>query len=423
MIVADGRRQAQSRTAARGRSGARRGAPSAMTRSPPSAAVAARGRDVPSPAAPLRLRDLDAVALAMPLPAAVRTPMGVVADAVALLVRATDDDGVVGWGEIWCQFPRFGMHHRARLLRDVFRPLAVGQAYGSPADLWKALTTASDTLRLQAGEPGPIAAVVAGIDIAAWDIAARRAGQPLWRWLGGAHGDVAVYASIGRGEPALERVGACLADGVRAVKLRSTGGVDEHLAVVRPVRERHGTDFELMLDLNASWQPSCAVDGVAALAEAGLAWLEEPLPVDAPPVLWRRLAAAAPMKLAGGENMVTAAAFDAALDERVLGVLQPDPTKWGGFSGCVPLAARIVAAGRRFCPHIFAGAPGVLAAAHLLAASNAPDGLLEWPVSHNPARDAMLAAPLRAGRLDLGDAPGLGFDPDPALVARYRVDV
>jgi L-alanine-DL-glutamate epimerase-like enolase superfamily enzyme len=102
-------------------------------------------------------------------------------------------------------------------------------------------------------------------------------------------------------------------------------------------------------------------------------------------------------------------------------VLQPDVTKWGGFSGGLPLARRIVAAGRRYCPHVFAGAPGVVAAAHLLAASGSRDGMLEFGVNHNPLRDGLIGREPEGGALLLSDAPGLGLDVDRRSLARFAV--
>jgi L-alanine-DL-glutamate epimerase-like enolase superfamily enzyme len=178
-----------------------------------------------------------------------------------------------------------------------------------------------------------------------------------------------------------------------------------------------GVACELMLDVNSSWDAEAAIATIGQLEEDRLSWLEEPIPVDAPAATWRRLAEAAPMPLAGGENMSTTGMFDAALADGVLRVFQPDIAKWGGFSGCLPVARRVVAAGRRFCPHMFSGAPGLLASAHLLAASNSPDGMLEFGVGFNPVRDELLDGSARDGVLDLGDAPGLGLH-----VARERLD-
>ena len=372
-------------------------------------------------AAPVRLRSLVPVALEMPLERAVATPFATIRNVVALLIHAQDEDGVEGWGEVWCNFPRFGHRHRARIVADVLAPVLIGRAFASPVDAWAHMNASTRALRLQSGEPGPFAAAIAGVDIALWDIVAKKAGQPLWQLLGGSRSQVPVYASLGRADdprPTLERA---LRAGLRAFKVRSTGTIDDHLAAVRPARAIVGEACELALDVNGTWDAEAAVATIGALAEARLAWVEEPLAVDAPDAAWRRLARAAPMPLAGGENVIDAATFDAVLASPALAVLQPDITKWGGFSSGVPLARRIVAAGRRYAPHVFAGAPGLLAAAHLLAASGSPNGLLEYGVGHHPARELLLQRELRDGALLLGEDPGLGLAVDTAALAPYRV--
>jgi D-galactarolactone cycloisomerase len=375
------------------------------------------------PASQVRIRSIEPIALEAPLPKSVDTPITAIRTVVALLVAVRDDDGVEGWGEIWCNFPRFGVHHRARLLREVFTPALVNRTFSSPAEACGHMHAMSNVLRLQSGEYGPIAAVIAGIDIALHDIVARKAGQPLWRMLGGKRGRVQVYASLGRSDDCRPAVERAFARGFRAFKLRSSGTITDHVAVVRPVRALVGASCDLMLDLNSSWDASAAIATIGELAPDALAWLEEPLPVDAPAATWCRLAEAAPMPLAGGENMVTPQMFDDALAHRALAVLQPDVTKWGGFSGGLPLAHRIVADRRRYCPHMFTGAPGVLASAHLLAASNSPDGLLEYGVNHNPVRDCLLDRAPEGGMLDLGERPGLGLDVDRRRLAPYRIPV
>lgn len=373
----------------------------------------------PVSVAPLTIRSVEPVALEAPLDRTVSTPITAIATVVTLLVCVRDDDGVEGWGEIWCNFPRFGIRHRSRLLTDVFAPLLVGRTFATPADAWAWMNASSNILRLQSGESGPIAAVIAGVDIALHDIAAKKAGVALWRMLGGRSGEVRLYASLGRADDCRPTVERCLARGFRAFKLRSSGAIEDHLAVVRPIRTLVGDDCDLMLDVNSSWEPAAAIATIGRLRDQRLAWLEEPLPVDAPAETWRRLAAAAPMPLAGGENMVTPQMFDAALSDRSLSVLQPDITKWGGFSGGATLARRIVDAGRRYCPHMFTGAPGLIASAHLLAASGASDGLLEYGVGRNPPRDCLIDLDVDGGRLALPDAPGLGLVVDRRRLKPY----
>jgi D-galactarolactone cycloisomerase len=374
-----------------------------------------------SQATPLAVRELDPIALETPLAAPVLTPFGEIRTVVALLVRARDDDGVEGWGEIWCNFPRFGYRHRAELVREVLAPLLVGKRFASLGAAWAQMNTASNALRLQSGEYGPVAAVIAGIDIALHDIAARKAGMPLWRMLGGASGRVPVYASLGRADDWRATVESAHARGFRAFKLRSVGGIDNHLRVLRPARELLGDGCELMLDVNGSWNAEDAIATIGQLRDMRLGWIEEPIPVDAPATLWARLAETAPMPLAGGENMVTAQMFDDALAGAALSVFQPDITKWGGFSGGLPLARRIVAEGRRYCPHMFTGAPGVLASAHLLAAAGASDGMLEYGVGFNPTRDVFIQQSPVDGIFELSDAPGLGFSPGADAIANLQV--
>ena len=77
-----------------------------------------------------------------------------------------------------------------------------------------------------------------------------------------------------------------------------------------------------------------------------------------------------------------------------MAVVQPDVAKWGGISGCLPVARRVVAARRRYCPHYLGGGIGLLASAHLLAAVGG-DGLLEVDCNPNPLREG-LAEPFPA---------------------------
>jgi len=117
--------------------------------------------------------------------------------------------------------------------------------------------------------------------------------------------------------------------------------------------------------------------------------------------------------LAGGENLLGFQQFDTAIASGHFGVIQPDLCKWGGLSGCLPVARRAVAAGRRYCPHWLNSGIGLFAAAHLLGAVGG-DGMLEHDAMENPLQ-AVLAQPFPAladGRFALNDASGLGVEPD-----------
>ncbi|MDE2515270.1 MAG: hypothetical protein KGL12_04520 [Rhodospirillales bacterium] len=145
-------------------------------------------------------------------------------------------------------------------------------------------------------------------------------------------------------------------------------------------------------------------------------------PVSGKPGPVQALARASTIPLAAGENLMGETAFAAAQDAGALAVIQPDLAKWGGFSGCLPVARRALAAGLRFFPHYLGAGIGLIAAGHLLAAAGG-DGRLEVDANENPLRDEVATplATLRDGIIDLGDAPGLGITPDLERRARFRV--
>jgi len=370
---------------------------------------------------PFTVSSLQPIVLRAAISEPVRTAFGTMRDRPALIVRAEDTDGTVGWGEVWCNFPSCGAEHRARLIETEIEPLLVGRAIDNPAETFVWLSSALRLLVLQTAEVGPIAQAIAGVDIALWDIAAKRAGQPLWRFLGGRSGTVPTYASgIGPDRPA-DLVLRQRDRGFTAFKLKIGFGEERDFANLHAVRAALGADVTIMADANQAWQAPDAGRLAERCGEFGLAWLEEPIPADSPIADWRALACAVRTPLAAGENLRELSQFEIAATSGAFGILQPDIAKWGGFSGCLGVARTIQDAGVTYCPHWLGGGLGLVASAHLLAAVGGP-GLLEVDSNDNPLREG-LANPfpvlLMDGSYDLGEAPGLGVEPDPACLASY----
>jgi L-alanine-DL-glutamate epimerase-like enolase superfamily enzyme len=360
---------------------------------------------------------LDAHVLRYPIAAPVRTSFGVMHDRPAVLLRVEDADGAHGWGEVWCNYPACGAEHRARLVESVFAPLLCGARFDSPREAFSRLQAATEVLALQTGEHGPIAQAIAGIDLALWDLVARRAGQPLWRLLGGASDTVTVYASgINPDEPA-RMVERKRTEGYRAFKLKVGFGLPRDLDNIAAVREVAGPGASVMIDANQAWDLPAALDLMPRLEPFALAWIEEPLRADRPWRDWRTLRAQAPAPLAAGENVAGEAAFAALVDAGAVQVVQPDAAKWGGVSGVLPIAHLVRRACLRYCPHYLGAGIGLLHSAHLLAAAGG-DGLLEVDANENPLRSLLCGpvAHVQEGRARLGEAPGIGVEPDlPAL--------
>lgn len=368
----------------------------------------------------ITLTSVQAFCYRYPLSTPVVTSFGRMSDRPAVFIRVEDADGMVGWGEAWCNFPTVGAEHRARLINESLGLLVTGAAFADPAALFARLSAATAVLALQSGEAGPFAQAIAGIDIAVWDLCARREGVPLWRLLGGESPTVGVYASGINPTGSAAMAERALAAGHRAFKLKigfDAATDDANIAAIRAVIG----GLPLAVDANQAWDCATAARRAAELGAMGLAWLEEPLRADRPRAEWRTVGEAGGPPLAAGENVTGLDGFDALLDEGVIAVVQPDMAKWGGFSAGIPVARAVRAAGRQFFPHYLGGGIGLLASAHLLAAAGG-EGRLEVDVNDNPLRDLTCGPVARIfdGRITLDEAPGLGFAPDLAALAPWR---
>jgi L-alanine-DL-glutamate epimerase-like enolase superfamily enzyme len=350
-----------------------------------------------------------------PIKEPVRTSFGTMTERAAVFVRVEDSDGGRGWGEIWCNFPNAAAEHRALLFADIIAPRALGQSVDDPVALWNDIERALHVLRLQSGDAGAFSAALAGLDLAVHDLRARKRGLPLWRSLGGRDDSpVPVYASgINPGEAAFRTVEHMRADGHRAFKLKIGFGMETDLGSLTPVAASLAGDERLMVDVNQGWDLKAAAAMLPKLADFPLVWIEEPLMADRSAAEWTQVAALAGAPLAGGENVRGAGAFQAMIDGGLFGFVQPDAAKWGGHSGCLPVARAALAAGRTFCPHYLGGGIGLMHSLHLLAAVRGP-GLLEIDANANPLREGVLQNLMKVsdGCVSLPGGQGLGLEPD-----------
>ena len=358
------------------------------------------------------VRSLRASVYRCPIDTPVVTSFGTMRDRPMVLVRAEGEEGVVGWGEVWCNFPSVGAEHRARLVASVLAPLVENRRFEAPRQAFEQLGARTAVLAIQAGEPGPLAQAIAGVDIALWDLVARKLNQPLWRLLGGTTARIPVYASGLNPDRPQDLAARRRDEGYSAFKLKIGFGAARDVANLKALRLALG-DATLMVDANQGWTLEHALELAPQLEEFAIQWLEEPLRADRPWHEWQTLAQATRLPLAAGENICGEEQFDSAIGSRALRVLQPDVAKWGGISGCLPVARKILAAGLRYCPHYLGGGIGLLASAHLLAAAGG-DGMLEIDANPNPLRTALCGplADVNAGACNLTDAPGLGVTPD-----------
>lgn len=387
----------------------------------------------------LELQHFRVMVLRAPIKEPVRTAFGVMTDRPLVLVGITDREGRCGWGEIWCNFPSCGAEHRARLFSSEVVPLLSGKTFGHPRECFDYLNGALHLLVNQTGEEGPVAQVIAGVDIALWDLYAQVQSLSLYHALSAEPGialggeplagsmpQVPVYASgLNPGEPE-KKVAEKLQHGYTAFKLKVGFGEQTDVRNVQVLRELLGPDKFLMVDANQAWSEDSANRMVELLGEHKLHWIEEPLPVDAPKESWQQLGKLSPAALAGGENLRGEAEFETAIDSGVFKFIQPDIAKWGGVSGTLGVARTVVTTGLTYCPHWLGGAVGLRASSHLLAAVGG-DGLLEVDANSNPLRDDLIELDQsgdssdRTGWWQPQSAPGLGIKLRADTIEQYLV--
>ena len=360
---------------------------------------------------------IDVFVFRTPADPPVETSFGTMRDRPAVLLRVRDRDGAEGWGEIWCNFPVVGAEHRGRLAATYLPPIACGRRWASPLACMNELTRLFAVLAIQSGEPGPLQQIVAGLDVAIWDLLARKAGLPLWKLLDVEHGDeppvIAVYAS-GLNPTNPENLAAQkLSEGYRAFKLKVGFGESRDQANLKAVREVIGPHVPFMVDANQAWTVEEAILAGRSMADYDLGWLEEPIRADSSALVWARLGREQPLKLAGGENLSGTEQFVAFAENPGISVVQPDVGKWGGFSGCVMVGKATLDRKKLFCPHWLGAGVGLAASFHLKAAVGGP-GYVEVDANPNQLRD-IFAAPVfqvKDGCVSLTNAPGLGIKPD-----------
>ena len=287
-----------------------------------------------------------------PITEPIITSFGSIPARNALLLRIEDKDGAFGWGEIWANFPPAGAEGKVRLLETILIPATLGRSWTTPAAALIDLTQRMRRNAIQSGEPGPFASCIAGIDVALSDLAARKAGLPLWKALGrkNAPEPLLAYASNLNPKGAAEYVAMCRERGYRAFKLKVAFDLKSDLANVREITAGLKSGERFMIDANQGWDLVTARPAVEAFSQFPLDWIEEAIPADDPREHWAELAMPSRVPLAGGENIIGFAAFDAAINEGHLGVIQPDICKWGGISGCFAVARRAVAKGLKVLP-------------------------------------------------------------------------
>ena len=338
----------------------------------------------------MQVSRIDVYVLRVPVNRPVRSAVGEYDNRPMVLIRIEDEIETVGWGEVFCNFPPCGAEHRARLIDTFLAPLVVGKSFSTPQDIFRLLLQKTEIVVIKSGEFGPFHQCIAGIDIAIWDIFARRKHLPLWRLIdfkGDPH--LNVYASgltPGELESIVERR---FNEGYRAFKLKTGFGLRADLFNIKALRDLLGEKPHIMADANQVWNYEEAHAAVQAFAQYDLMWVEEPIRANRPIAEWQMLSERSPIDLALGECLYGEQMLLEMIESGVPTYLQPDVIKWGGVTGTLPVIRACVENEIQYCPHCFGGGISLLASAHLLASCGGR-GWLEVNANNNPLQSILI---------------------------------
>ena len=331
-----------------------------------------------------------------------RAAWGTLAHRDVLVLSLTDDDALTGRGEAAPLEPYDGVSlDRAAAALEAYRPVlesapprsrgsgprpagaagsppVAGQPpfAGQPPSVVPPLTAAPPRTLLDAcREADPLPQALAAVDMALWDLGARRRSAPVCTLLAG---DPARAVPVNASITAADRSGAAaqaqaaVAAGYACLKVKV--GLGDDAGRVAAVRAAAGPDVLLRLDANAAWSREEAVRMIETLAPAGLELVEEPV---------RGLAA---MRWVRERVSVRIAMDETASEPGALASGAADAV-------CLKVAAR-------------AGISGVLAAATLVRTSGAEAYLSStYDGPYGIAAGVHAAAALRT----LGDVPPCGL--------------
>lgn len=256
------------------------------------------------------------------------------------------------------------------------------------------------------GRSGLATQALAALDIALYDMKAKRAGLPLSKLLGAHRDSVRTYnTSGGFLHASIDEVKAratkSLEEGIGGIKIKvGLPDATEDIRRVQALRDHIGDDVPLMVDANQQWDRATALRMGRALEDFNLTWIEEPL--DAYDVEGhRQLTAALDTPIATGEMLASVGEHEQYLERAACNILQPDAPRVGGVTNFLKLATLVDKAGLDLAPHF-------AMEIHLPLAATYPRE--SW-VEHFDWLDPLFNEHLeiKDGRMLIPDRLGLGF--------------
>lgn len=335
-----------------------------------------------------------------------------------MFVEVHTDAGITGLGEAT-------LESRTDIAEAVLRwlePEYVGLDPAGPEQHWNRVYYLATRWR-----NGPaLMTGLSAIDMALWDIEAKRLGVPVCRLLGGPiRNETRVYfthwdASI----PKEKRDAASLAElaaktreeGWTAVKYTLPQGdtelerIDADVAELAAVRKVFGSHADIALECAETFSVRSAIQFANAIAPYRPLFLEEPVWRENPVGLGE-VAAKSAVPIAAGEGLFSRFEFKQLLDAKGAAIVQPDVMHAGGVTELRKIANMAEAYGVEVAPHQCSGPVAHMAS---MATMSVCRNLLihEWEGADDDLFREMTEGTYptqKNGMVRLPDAPGLGI--------------
>tara|TARA_A100001234_G_scaffold218236_1_gene226879 strand:- start:244 stop:1416 length:1173 start_codon:yes stop_codon:yes gene_type:complete len=297
----------------------------------------------------------------------------------AHLVEVETDEGITGWGE--CFGPGNIALANKYIVEKVIQPLIKGDDPLKKEYIWHKVYN----LLRDSGQKGMPIQALSGIDIALWDILAKKSNLPLYQLLGGKTNDkIPVY---GYGmmlqkktvdelcELFKNEASQIKENNFKAMKMKIGMGPKEDLKLVSAVRDTIGSEFKLMVDANHAYNKNDALYVGKGLDEMNIYWFEEPVaPEDYDS--YKELKEKLKTNIAGGEAEFTKYGWNQLLKNNCIDIAQPEVCGLGGITEYLKVSAL---AQSNFIPivnHVWGSALSVAVNLHLLTTlPDMPGGL------------------------------------------------
>jgi glucarate dehydratase len=332
-----------------------------------------------------------------------------------LVVEVTTEGGVRGYGETICL-----LDFVEPVLAKVVAPIALGRSVAEAERVFRHVEAAGYYHHKRA-----MVMASAAVEMAMWDALGKHAGLPLHALWGGMMRErVEMCAYLFISDPAAlkDEAQRFKALGYRSFKVKVGLDPADDVRIVRAVRDAIGPHANLRADPNGAWTPGTARRQLAALREFDLQYIEQPLPVD-DMLGHAELRRCQTTPIAIDEGAYTLADVTNAVRLGAADVILLDPHETGGLWQCIKAAGVCEGAGIPVGLHS-GGELGLSQAAYLHLAASIPNMSIAVDTEYYYQSEDILPQRLEFidGHCAVPTGPGLGVEPDLALLERFRTD-